>query len=81
MHPSCLGSLLFVDRLSVLFFYSVSPEQNLIRAEGIQINVRPPNAIWFPNKGFGEKRKELQMCFRELERELLEERESFNKLM
>lgn len=30
---------------------------NLIRAKGIQISAQPPNTIWSPNKGLGERKE------------------------
>lgn len=52
---------------------------NLIRAEGIQIRVHPPNPIWFPNKGLGERKDGITSAFQEPESKLLENCESFNK--
>ena len=46
---------------------------NLIRGAGIQSRVCPPNAIWCPNKGLGERKQRITDVFQGLQRELLEE--------
>lgn len=64
--------------LLMAFFFCIT-RTNLIRAEGIQIRVHPPIAIWSSNKERGEGKQRITNAFQELERELLEVCESFNK--
>lgn len=58
MHPSCL----FCSYLLMGFLFCIT-RANLIRAEGIQISVHPPNAIWSPNKGLGERKERITNVF------------------
>ena len=58
MHPSCL----FCCYLLMGFLFCIT-RTNLIRAEGIQISVHPPNAIWSSNKGLGERKERITNVF------------------
>lgn len=57
------ATLLFVLLLFVDGFLFCITRTNLIRAEGIQISVHPPNAIWSLNKGLGERKERIANVF------------------
>lgn len=58
MQPACL----FCCYLLMGFLFCIT-RANLIRAEGIQISVHPPNAIWSPNKGLEERKDRITNVF------------------
>lgn len=49
--------------LLMAFFFCIT-RTNLIRAEGIQIRVHPPIAIWCSNKERGEGKERIKMHFK-----------------